>query len=67
MAQWIRQATPTSEVPGSNHLVAAVFAIGQVTLSTLPRLIPRRGLKADGPLITCLQAAYFLNFFFQAY
>ena len=36
VAQWIRPWTLTCEVPGSIPLAAAVFALGQGTLSSLP-------------------------------
>ena len=59
MAHWIRPQTLNHEVPGSNLPAAASSALGQGTLSSLPS--PRKGLKAIGPLVACLQAAGFLG------
>ena len=51
MAQWIRPQTLNREVPGSNLLEAAVVPLGK---ALYPRcLVPRKGLKAVGPLVAC--------------
>ena len=52
MAQWIRQQTPKCEFPGSNLLAAAVVPLGKALYPNF--LVPRKGLKAVGPLIACL-------------
>ena len=41
VAQWIRPQTLNREVPGSNLLAAAVCALGQGTLSSLPSPLER--------------------------
>ena len=58
VAQWIRPQTLNREVPGSN-LAAAVVPLGKALYPHI--LVPRKGLKAVGPLVACLQAACFLN------
>ena len=40
------------EVPGSNLLAAAVVPLGKALSPHC--LVPRKGLKAVGPLVTCL-------------
>ena len=52
MAQWIRPQTLDREVPGSNLLAAAVVPLGKTLYPHC--LVPRKGLKAVGPLVTCL-------------
>ena len=52
MAQWIRPQTLDREVPGSNLLAAAVVPLGKILYPHC--LVPREGLKAVGPLVTCL-------------
>ena len=59
MAQWIRQRNHTCEVPGSNPLAAAVVSLAKTLYPHC--LVLRRGLKAVGPLVTCLQAICFLS------
>ena len=49
--------TLNREVPGSNLL--AVVHLGKALYRHC--LVPRKGLKAVGPLVACLQAAYFLS------
>ena len=57
MAQWIRPQTLNCELPGSNLLAAAVVPLGKALYHHC--LIPRKGPKAVGPLVACLQAACF--------
>ena len=52
MAQWIRPWTLNREVPGSNLLAAAVVPSGKALYPHC--LVPRKGLKAVGPLVACL-------------
>ena len=53
MAQWIRpQTLNRNEVPGSNLLAAAVVPLGKALYPHC--LVPRKGLKAVGPLVACL-------------
>ena len=52
VAQWIRLQTPNREVPGSNLLAVAVVPLGKVLYPHC--LVPRKGLKAVGPLVVCL-------------
>ena len=52
VAQWIRPQTLDREVPGSNLLAAAVVPLGKTLYPHC--LVPRKGLKAVGPLVTCL-------------
>ena len=52
MAQWIRLRTLNREVPGSNLLTAAVVPLGKALYPHC--LVPRKGLKAVGPLVACL-------------
>ena len=52
MAQWIRPQSLNREVPSSNLLVAAVVPLGKALYPHC--LIPRKGLIAVGPLVTCL-------------
>ena len=59
MARWIRQRTLNREVPGSNLLAMALVLLGKALYSYC--LVPRKGLKAVGPLVACLQAACFLS------
>ena len=59
VAQWIRPRTLNREVPGSNLLAAAVVPLGKALYPHC--LVPRKGLKAIGPLIAYLQAACFLS------
>ena len=59
MAQWIRSQTLNCEVPGSNSLAAAVVPLGKALYPHC--LVPRKGLKAVGPLVACLTAACFLS------
>ena len=59
VVQWIRRRTLTCEVPGSNPLAAAVVSLGKALYPHC--LVLRRGLKAVGPLVTCLQAICFLS------
>ena len=47
MAQWIKPLTPNHGVPGSNLMAAAVVPLEKA-------FIPRKGLKAVGPLVACL-------------
>ena len=53
MAQWIRPQTLNHEVPGSNLLAAAVVPLGKALYPHC--LVPRKGLKAIGPLVACLK------------
>ena len=46
------QGTPTHDVPGSNLLATLVVPLGKVLYPHC--LIPRKGLKAIGPLVACL-------------
>ena len=59
MAQWIRPRTLKREIPGSNLLAAAVVPLGKALYPHC--LVPRKGLKAVGTLVACLQAACFLS------
>ena len=59
VAVWIRPQPLTYEVPGSNSLAAAVCALGKALCPHC--LVPLRGLKAFGPLVTCLQSTCFLT------
>ena len=59
VAQWIRPRTLNREVPGSNLLAAAIVPLGKALYPHC--LVPRKGLKAVGPLVACLQAACFLS------
>ena len=52
MAQWIRSQTLNHDVPGSNLLAAAVVPLGKALYPHC--LVPRKGLKAVGPLVACL-------------
>ena len=52
MAQWIRPRTLNREVPGANLLAAAEVPLGKALYSHC--LVPRKGLKAVGPLVGCL-------------
>ena len=52
MAQWIRPRTLNREVPGPNLLTAAVVPLGKTLYPHC--LVPRKGLKAGGPLVACL-------------
>ena len=49
MAQWIRPRTLNREVPGSNLLATAVVPFGKALYPHC--LVPRKGLKAVGPLV----------------
>ena len=51
MAQWIRPRTLNREVPGSNLLAAAVVPLDKAHYPHC--LVPRKGLKAVGPLVAC--------------
>ena len=53
VAQWIRPRALKLEVPGSNLLAGSSSALGQGTLYPY-YLVPRKGLKAVGPLVACL-------------
>ena len=52
VAQWIRPWTLNREVPGSNLQAAAVVPLGKALYPHC--LVPRKGLKAVGPLVACL-------------
>ena len=52
VAQWTRPRTFNREVPGSNLLAAAVVPLGKALYPHC--LVPRKGLKAVGPLVACL-------------
>ena len=52
VAQWIRPWTLNSEVPGLNLLAVAVVALGKAHYPHC--LVPRKGLKAVGPVVACL-------------
>ena len=52
VAQWIRPWTLNREVPGSDLLAASVVPMGKALHPHCP--VPRRGLKAVGPLAACL-------------
>ena len=52
MAKWIRPRTLNREVPGSNLLGAAAVLLGKALYPHC--LVPRKGLKAVGPLVACL-------------
>ena len=51
-AQWIRPRTLNREVPGSDVLAATVVPLGKARYPNCP--VPRKGLKAVGPLVACL-------------
>ena len=57
MAQWIRPRTLNHEVPGSDLLAAAVVALGKALYP--PCLVPRKGLKAVGPLVVAYKQLAF--------
>ena len=60
MAQWIlRPWTLNREVPGSNLLLAAVVSFGNAFYPDC--LVPRKGLKAFGPLVGCLLISSLLS------
>ena len=62
MAQWIiiRAQTLNREVPGLNLLAAAaVVPLGKAFY--LHCLVPRKGLKAIGPLLACLLRSSLLS------
>ena len=52
MTQWIRPWTLNREVSSSNILAAAVVPLGKALHRHY--LVPRKGLKAFGPLVACL-------------
>ena len=52
MAQWITPQALNHEVSGSNLLAAAVVPLGKTIYPHC--LVPRKGFKAVGPLVTCL-------------
>ena len=52
MAQWIRPRTLNREVPGSNLLAEAVVPLGKALYPHC--IVPRKGLKAVGPMAACL-------------
>ena len=52
VAQWIDHGLSIVTVPGSNLLAAAVVPLGKALYPH--RLVPRKGLKAAGPLVACL-------------
>ena len=52
VAQWIRPQTLNFDFPGSNLLTAAVVPLGKALY--LHCLVPRKELKAVGPLVACL-------------
>ena len=52
MAQWIRQQTLKREVSGSNLLAVVVGPLGKALYPLC--LVPRKGLKAVGPLVAYL-------------
>ena len=56
MAQWIKPRTLNREVPGSNLLAVP---LGKALYPRCP--VPRKGLKANGPLVACLYAACFFS------
>ena len=49
MAQWIRPGTLNREVPGPNLSAAAVVPLDKALYPHC--LVPRKGLKAAGPLV----------------
>ena len=51
MAQWIRPQTLNRQVSGSNLLAVAVVPLGKALYPHC--LVPRKGLKAVGPLVAC--------------
>ena len=53
VAQWIRPRTLSREVPGSDFMAAAAVPLGKAPY--LNYLVPRKGLKTIGPLVTCLR------------
>ena len=59
MAQWISPWTLSREVPGSNLPAAAVVPFGKALYPHC--LVPRKGLKAIGPLVAFLGVACFLS------
>ena len=52
VAQWIRPQTLNHEVPSSNLLAAAVVSLGKTLYPCY--LVPRKELKAVGPLVAFL-------------
>ena len=52
VAQWIRPRTLNREVPGSNLLAAAEVPLGKAHYPHC--LVPRKGLKADGPWLLAI-------------
>ena len=59
VAQWIRPRTLNQEVPGSNLLAAVVVLLGKALKPHC--LVPQKGLKAVGPLVTCLYISSLLS------
>ena len=59
MAQWIRPWTLDREIHGSNLQAAAVVPLGKALYPDC--LVPRKGLKAIGLLVACLEVACFLS------
>ena len=55
VAEWIRRRTSIPEVPGSNPS-PAVVPLGKALYPHC--LVPRKGLKAVGPLVAYNKAAY---------
>ena len=53
MAQWIRPQALNFEVSSSNLLAGAVESLGKA-LCNPHCLVPRKGLKAVGPVLHCL-------------
>ena len=58
VAQWIRPRTLNREVPSSNLLAAAEVPLGKALYPHY--LVPRKGLKAVGPLVACYKQLAFL-------
>ena len=58
MAQWIRPWTLNRKVPGLKLLVAAVVLLGKALYPHC--LVPRKGLKAIGPLVAAYKQLAFL-------
>ena len=58
VAHWIRPQTLNREVPSSNLMTAAVVPLGKALyphcLVPWKCVLPRKGLKAVGPLVACL-------------
>ena len=52
VAQWIGPLTLNCEVPGSNLLAVAGVSVGKAPYPHC--LVPRKGLKAVGPIVACL-------------